>query len=213
MLQFDSYVVRTDCVDSVDAIQSHPNVQGVIQFPEGWMLYEFHHDLFRDPDFLAETVWREKMERNPELRQARIAMLKEERNLLKPWYAGTKKIGDADAILPGGICNYYFCALNKMKWIPFDLAVGWGAAEKFTVTLEAPRPGTAGNLPRLIQEWLAAGRAALRCPAGLTPLPQGFALDIECSGKSGHWLAGLWALLSDGRWNTGVDSIRVMLHV
>ena len=46
---FDGFIVRDDCIGSWDALRNHPNVKRVVSLPREWLLYEFHHELFRDP--------------------------------------------------------------------------------------------------------------------------------------------------------------------
>jgi hypothetical protein len=90
-------------------LQKNPNVKHFTHLPRNWVLYEFHHDLFKDPDFLVEGVWQQKMERFPELRQARIEMLNEERALLAPWYAQKRQLGDGDGLLGSEVSTYRVC--------------------------------------------------------------------------------------------------------
>lgn len=105
-MSFDTFIARENCIVDIGVLQKHPNVKRFTPLPRNWVLYEFHHELFKDPDFLVEGVWPQKMERFPELRQARIEMLNEERALLAPWYAQKRKIGDADGYLGSEICTY-----------------------------------------------------------------------------------------------------------
>ncbi|HZD95089.1 MAG TPA: hypothetical protein VE133_12590, partial [Candidatus Sulfotelmatobacter sp.] len=121
---------------------------------------EFHHDLFKDSDFLVEGVWREKMERFPELRQARIEMLNQERALLAPWYAKKKKLGDADALLASKVCPYRVSSPARMEWMDFLPAMGWGSARECAVTLDPANTTSPPSLYQLVQEWAASGKAA-----------------------------------------------------
>ena len=66
------------------------------------------------------------MQRFPELRQARIEMLNQERALLAPWYAKKKKLGDADALLASEICPYRISSLKPMRWVDFPANEGLG---------------------------------------------------------------------------------------
>jgi hypothetical protein len=209
---FDSFLVREDCVKDLKTLEQQPNVKHVLRLPRDWIFYEFHHELFKDPDFLVEGIWREKMQLFPELRQARIEMLNQERALLAPWYAKKKKLGDADALLASEICPYRVSSLTRMRWIDFLPAMGWGSVWECAITLDPVDITFPPLLYQLMEEWAASGKAAgeLRLPFGLPPVKTGpLALHMQCSSYSGHWLVILWVLLSDVRWKTGVRSMHV----
>jgi hypothetical protein len=209
--RFDTFVVRDDCVIDLNALQRHPNVQHVLRMPRGWVVYEFHHELFRDPDFLIEGVWREKMERFPELRQARIEMLQQEQVLLAPWYAKQKRRGNADGILASSDCTYYVFSLSHMRWVDFLPDEGWGSAREFTVSLTAESDGVPDVASRLAQEWLACGKNAGELEPVGDPARTGHTLVLrtQSSAFSGHWLAALWALFSDARWKMDLQRMRI----
>lgn len=213
MHRFDSFLVRDDCVTELKTLDQQPNVEHVVRLPRGWVFYECHHELFEDPDFLVEGVWREKMERLPELRRSRIDMLNQERGLIAPWYAKTKKLGDADAMGASEICAYRVNSLTRMRWIDFLLADGWGSARECVVTLDSTSATFPSMLYQLIDEWNESGATAgeLRVSSRIEPPDHGGSLIFTTTTMhySGRWLAALWALLSDGRWKTGVRSMRV----
>jgi len=198
-------------VEDLRAVERHPNVKHVLRLPRDWVFYEFHHELFKDSDFLVEGIWREKMQRVPELRQARIEMLNQERALLAPWYAKKKKSGDADAILASEICPYRISALTRMQWVDFLPTIGWGSAHECTVTLDPANTAFPPAFYSLLEEWAASGKAAgelslsFSLERGIGPL----ALRTQYSYYSGHWLVLLWVLLSDARWKSGVSSMHV----
>jgi hypothetical protein len=197
-------------VEDLEALERQPNVKHVLRLPRNWVFYEFHHGLFKDPDFLVEGIWREKMQRFPELRQARIQMLNQERALLAPWYAKKKKPGDADAILASEICPYRASSLTPMRWIDFQPTKGWGSAREFAITLDPVNTTFPPLLYHLVEEWAASGKAAgeLSLPSGPPAAKTGpLALRAQCSYYSGHWLVILWVLLSDARWKAGVGSM------
>jgi hypothetical protein len=179
--------------------------------PRGWVVYEFHHELFKDPDFLIEGVWREKMERVPELRQARVQMLQQEQSLLAPWYAKKKRPGNADGVLASPVCTYHISSLDRMRWIDFVPDEGWGSAREFTLTFEAEGSSGSAIALQLIEEWLACGKQAgeLSLSEGLEKKPGLLLLRAQSSAYSGHWLAALWALLSDARWKTKMQRMRI----
>ena len=211
MHRFDSFVAREDCLEDLDVIQAQPNVKHLMRLPRGWVFYEFHHELFKDPDFLVEGVWREKMERSPELREQRKEMLAEQRLLLTPWYNNTRKLGDADALLASEICPYRVNSLTRLRRVDFLPGPGWGSARSVTITLE----GGNGDLPRIVdqmvEEWSASGSTAQELEVG--PIKKTGAsrfLSVSCSYYIGHWLIILWVLLSDGRWNSRIQRMRIV---
>lgn len=208
---FDSFIARGDCLEDLGTILRHPNVKHLIRLPRDWVFYEFHHDLFKDPDFLVEGVWREKMERFPEIRRARVEMLNQERALLAPWYAKKKKLGDADALLASEICSYRISSLAPMRWIDFLPDAGWGSAAEFTITLEPVGAALPPVAYQLLEEWATCGRAAgeLTPPSSLRTTTEPLVLPAQCSYYSGHWLVILWVLLSDARWNAGLSRMRI----
>jgi hypothetical protein len=209
---FDTFIARNDCILGMRALRSHPNVRHVTLLPRDWVLYEFHHELFQDPDFLVERVWQEKMQRQPELRQSRIEMLNQERSLLAPWYAKKNKLGDADGLLVSEICQYRVSTLGPMKWLHFEMPAGWGKGITFALGLEAASNAkSAAVLSDFVQEWVDASQGKLSIPAGLEPTAHGFILRGKCGDNMGHWLASLWVLLSDGRWKSGVRNMTLTL--
>ena len=174
------------------------------------MFYEFHHELFKDPDFLVEGVWREKMERLPELRHKRMEMLDRQRALLAPLYASTRKTGDADALLASEICPYRINTLSRMRWVEFIPSTGWGAAREFTVKLEAVNAELPAIVDQLLEQWRASGTAFGELTIdSVESTRTSRVLNARCSYYSGHWLVILWVLLSDGRWNSRVRRIHV----
>lgn len=213
MYSFDAFIAHEDCVIDLNVLQRHPNVQHLIRMPRGWVVYEFHHELFKDPDFLVESVWREKMQHFPKLREARVDMLNQERALLAPWYAKKKKLGDADALLASEVCPYRMSSLSPMRWIDLVLVAGWGSANIFTITLAAADATPSAALSKLAEEWAACGKGAgeLDIASSLVVRAGSFTLKGRCKYYSGHWIAGLWALLSDARWTTGVRKMNIAL--
>lgn len=213
MYLFDSFLVREDCLTAPDQLQQHANVQHMLRLPRGWVFYEFHHELFQDPEFLVEGVWREKMIRFPELRQARVEMLNLQRALLAPWYAKKKKLGDADALLASEVCPYRISSLNPMRWIDWVPVAGWGSANTFTITLATADATPSAAVSKLAEEWAACGKETgeLDVSSGLVARDGSFTLQARCKYYSGHWIAGLWALLSDARWKTGVSKMNIAL--
>ena len=207
---FDSFLVREDCLTAPDQLQQHANVQHMLRLPRGWVLYEFHHELFQDPEFLVEGVWREKMIRFPELRQARIEMLNLQRALLAPWYAKKKKPGDADAIVASEVCPYRIASLSRMKWVDFLPAFGWGLPGKFTITLEKIGGAFTPALNEVLEDWSAIGRSSGELNVSDPQKNAGsVTIQADCSYYSGHWQVFLWALLSDARWKTGIERMRI----
>jgi hypothetical protein len=209
--RFDTFIVRDDCVIDLNALQRHPNVQHLIRMPQGWVVYEFHHELFKDPDFLVEGVWREKMERLPGLRESRIQMLQQEQSLLAPWYAKKKRPGNADGVLASPVCTYHISSLGRMRWIDFVPDEGWGSAREFTLALEAQGATIPAAALQLLEEWLACGKQAgeLSLSGTFETKPRLLLLRAKSSAYSGHWLAALWALLSDARLKTGLHRMRI----
>ena len=207
---FDTFIVRTDCIIATEDLNAHPNVRSIISLPRGWLLYEFHHPLFQDPDFLDERAWREKMDKNPVVRQLRIEMLNNERALLAPWYAKKKKPGDADGFLANEVCHYRVCTLARMRWLIFEMPGSWGSATAFAVTLftsDAVKPSPI--VTELIAEWTHSSKGQLQS-SDPEPTPGGFMLKAKCK-RTGHWLAALWVLFSDARWKTGITKMSLTL--
>lgn len=153
------------------------------------------------------------MERVPELSQARIDMLNQERALLAPWYAKKKKLGDADALLASEVCPYRISSLRPMRWIDLVPVAGWGSANTFTITLAAESAAASAVVSKLAEEWAACGNdtGELDVASGLVARDGSFTLQARCKYYSGHWIAGLWALLSDARWKTGVSKMSIAL--
>lgn len=212
-LRFDTFIARGNCLLSVEAVRRHPNVRGVISLPRNWILYEFHHELFQEPDFLVEGIWQQKMQQSPVLRQSRIDMLNEERALLAPWYARKRKIGDADGFLSSEICTYRVATLSPMKWIDYDLPPGWGLADAFTIVLEHGNDSARGAaLEQLLNDWRGASNGTLSIPARLESAAGRFTVGAFCKENSGHWLAALWVLLSDPRSKAGVRKATVTIE-
>jgi hypothetical protein len=212
-MKFDAFVVRDDCINDLETLSNHANVRQVTRLPRDWVLYEFHHDLFKDPDFLSEGIWQEKMQRLPELRETRIDMLNQERALLAPWYAKKKKLGDADALLASEVCPYRICSLSPMRWIDLAPVAGWGSANTFTITLVAEGATPPAAVSKVAEEWAACGKdtGELDVASGLVGRDGSFTLHARCKYYSGHWIAGLWALLSDARWKSGVRKMNIAL--
>lgn len=211
MHRFDAFIARDDSVIDLHMLQQHPNVHHLIRMPRGWIVYEFHHELFKDAEFLVEGVWREKMERFPELRQARIEMLQQEQALLAPWYAKKKKPGNADAVLASPVCVYYISTLGRMRWLDFVPDDGWGSAREFTLVLETGTSTVSAVASQLVEEWLACGKQSgeLSLSGSVEARPGLLLLRAQCGAYSGHWFAALWALLSDGRWKAGLQRMRI----
>jgi hypothetical protein len=155
------------------------------------------------------------MQRVPELRQARIEMLNQERALLAPWYAKKKKLGDADAILASEICPYRVSSLTRMQWVDFLPTIGWGSAHECTVTLDPANTAFPPVLYSLLEDWAARGKAAgeLSLSFSLERSTGPLALRAQYSYYSGHWLVLLWVLLSDARWKSGVSRMQVTVPV
>jgi hypothetical protein len=213
VMRFDTFVVRDDCINDLETVRSHANVRHVTRLPCDWVLYEFHHDLFKDPDFLKEGIWQEKMQHFPKLREARVDMLNQERALLAPWYAKKKKLGDADALLASEVCPYRMSSLTSMRWIDLVPVAGWGSANIVTITLAAADATPSAALSKLAEEWAACGKdtGELDVASSLVVRAGSFMLKARCKYYSGHWIAGLWALLSDARWTTGVRKMNIAL--
>ena len=211
-MDFDAFVVRDNCIKDLEAVGSHANVRHVTRLPRDWVLYEFHHALFKDPDFLLEGIWQEKMRRFPDLREARIDMLNQERALLAPWYAQKKKLGDADALLASEVCQYRMSSLSPMRWIDFVPIAGWGSAGTVTITLAAEGATPSAALASLVEEWAACGKETgeLDISSDLAARDGLFTLQARCKYYSGHWIAGLWTLLSDARWKIGVSKMNIV---
>lgn len=208
---FDSFIAGTDCITALEDLRRHPNVRNVTRLPRDWLLYEFHHPLFQDPDFLDERAWREKMENNPTVRQSRIEMLNQERSLLAPWYAKRKKPGDADGFLTSEVSHYRVCTLSRMRWLIFNMAPGWGVATAFQVMMFAANASQSLTvLSQLLQEWIDASSGEIKASANPEPCPDGFILKATSSNSS-HWLAALWVLLSDARWKTSITKMTLTL--
>ncbi len=203
---FDVFVARRDCVTSLEAVRHHPRVKHVTMLPRDWLFYEFYDDLFRDPDYLVEGKWERKMRDHPELRAARIQMLKEERGLLAPWYKTTNKMGDADSIAISEVGQYLIYSLGPLRMIDFEPSAAWGAGKAFSVTLHAPNTSR-DSLWQLIRELELAGEGRVKLAGRLLATKEGFRFEAECEDYSGHWLVSLWVLLCDGRFNTGVSKV------
>jgi hypothetical protein len=212
MMQFDGFIVRDDCVASVDAVRSHPKVKNLLMLPRNWLLYEFHDELFRDSEFLVEPAWNLKMQRVPALKQARIEMIGQQRALLAPWYAKKKKLGDADAGVPSPTCMYRVCTLGSMRWLPFQQTPGWDSASKFTLQLDIGGSEPSPILVQLINEWLGASAGEITASDGLRSGAGSGILDVISQKNAGHWIAVMWVLLSDGRWKNGVAKMNVVVR-
>jgi hypothetical protein len=209
---FDGFIVRDDCIASWDAVRSHPNVKHVVSLPRDWLFYEFHHELFSDPDFLVESTWLDKMERFPKLKNARMEMLRQQRSLLAPWYAKKKRIGDADAGVPGETSMYRISTLGSMRWIPSELPRGWDSATRFTLNLEIAGSEPSPVLLELLDEWIATSTGQISAPDGARSEADSVCIEVNFHTKSGPWLAILWVLLSDARWKNGVKKLTTSLH-
>jgi len=211
MMLYDGFIVRDDCILDWETVKNHPNVKNAVKLPRDWLLYEFHHELFNDPDFLQEPAWRNKMERFPELKESRIEMLKQERGLLAPWYANKKKPGDADAGIPGEICTYRVSTLGPMRWILFDQPVGWDTATKFTLRLDISAPGPPAILSDLLEEWASASQGEIGIRGGIHAAAS-VGVEVLCKrNRSGRWLGSLWTLLSDARWKHDTKQMTVAI--
>lgn len=211
---FDGFIAGIDCTVGLEALRDHPNVKCVTRLPRQWVLYEFHDELFKDPDFLVGAVWRDKMQRFPEVRQKRIEMLNQQRALLAPWYAKKKKLGDADGLLANEICEYRISSLHPMKWIDFKPESGWGTASQFSLDLEFD--GAKRNreeLTNLLEEWTAAADGMILLNGGprWSDSSSTMQLQAKCKDRSGHWIAALCVLLSDARIQTGTRKMSVLL--
>ncbi|HUJ41019.1 MAG TPA: hypothetical protein VLW54_10760 [Candidatus Acidoferrales bacterium] len=209
MTQLDCYIVRTDCVECVQTVGEHPNVRQLTALPRDWILYEFHHEIFRDPDYLVEGTWEEKMTRSPRLRALRIEMLNQERRLIAPYYKDLKVPSDARGVLGTSVCEYRICAKGRLRFPTFEHGSGWDNLAAFTLSLEAAPNRAAAALPELISEWIECSQGSLTSMHHLQAIEGGFTLQGVCSGNSGHWFAALWALLADVRWKTGVSNMRL----
>lgn len=208
---FDSFVAREDCLENLDVIRAQPYVKHLIRMPRDWVFYEYHHQLFKDPDFLVEGVWREKMERSPELLEQRKEMLAEQRLLLTPWYNNTRKLGDADALLASEICPYRINSLTRLRRVDFLPCPGWGAARSVTITLEGGNGDVPGIVDQLVEEWRGTGSSAQELEVGsIEKTGTSRVLSANCSYYIGHWLVIFWVLLSDGRWNSQIRRMRIM---
>lgn len=201
---FDIFVVRQDCITSLEAVKNHPKVKRVTLLPRDWLFYEFHDALLQDPDYLVEGVWEKKMRDHPDVRAARIQMLKEERNLLRPWYQLTNKMGDGDHSALSEVGQYRIHTLRPFRVIDFEPTVGWGASKFFSVVLQAASDSQ-NNLSTLVRELESASDGRFKLRGGLSPAEDGFRFDAECQDYSGHWLVSLWALLCDRKLKMGVS--------
>lgn len=191
----------------MDAVKAHPNVRRVQPLPRGWVLYEYHDALFRDPDYLREGVWVRKMQERPELRAARIRLLNEERSLLAPWYAFKNgQHGDVDFIAISEICEYRMYSLTPLRMIEFQPSSGWGGANAFAVTLET-ESAFESELPQLLDQWELASGGRIRVVGESKKRNHVLQFRAECSDYSGHWLMALWALLCDMGTKTSVSKI------
>ena len=208
---FDTFIAQQDCVIDLETLVNHPHVERVTRMAGGWLCYEFHHELFGVPDFLVEGAWRERMERSPELRAARIEMLDEQRALLAPWHA-KKRVRGGNGLLASPICTYYIVALRRMRWLDFVPVEGWGNAREVELVLESESKDVPVTAARLLHEWIAAGEAAGELESSGKPeLSNGLvSARIICSRYSGHWLAGLWAHLSEARLKVDAKRLRIV---
>jgi hypothetical protein len=210
MYLFDSFVTCDECLRDVEALAGEPSVRHVIRMPRGWLVYEFHHDLFGDPEFLTEGAWREKMARRPELRHARIAMLAAQRDLLAPWHA--KKTPGAVGVLATPVCTYHIASPRRLRRIDFVPVDDWGIASEFSFRLEAESINRPVIALRLLEEWLACGESSgeLRLVGSIETGAGVVSAQARCASYSGHWLAALWALLCDPRLKADAGRLRVI---
>jgi hypothetical protein len=138
-------------------------------------------------------------------------MLQQEQVLLAPWYAKQKRRGDADGILASSDCTYYVFSLSRMRWVDFLPDEGWGSAREFTVSLTAEKADVPEVASRLTEEWLACGEHAgeLEPVGDPARTRETLVLRTQSSACSGHWLAALWALLSEARWKMDLQRMRI----
>lgn len=210
---FDSFIACAECIRSLEDIRSHSNVKNLRSLPRGWVFYEFHHELFDDPDFLEDRAWIRKTKQFPELKQKQISMREQERAFLAPWYAKKKKPGDADALMVSEICQYRVCSLTPMKWVEFAPPIGWGTAQAFTVSFRLRTPaGRAEAFSQLLAEWIAAASEDLSVHSTAQTEDSKFQLQAKCRQNTGHWIASLWVLFSDARPKTQVVKMSVALE-
>ena len=216
MFNFDCFIVRDNCAVSVEALQAHPNIRRLVMLPRNWLLYEFHDDLFQDPDFMAEKIWQDKMQRHPELRQSVVDMHTRQRELLAPWYAKQKKPGDASAMAASERCIYRICTLGPAQWIDWSWGPwvqGWGSIEEFSIKVRTvDSGGPSASMSQFLQEWAMATGGRLRGPSIYRSEEGGFSFAVRSGDNSGHMLMALWAMLSDSRLKFGVKSVSLFLE-
>jgi len=123
-----------------------------------------------------------------------------------------KKIGDADAGVPGETCMYRISTMGSMHWIPSELPRGWDSATRFTLKLEIAGPEPSPVLLELLDEWIGASGGQINTPSGVRSKTNSVEIEVKCRETSGPWLAVLWVLLSDGRWRNGVKKLTTSIH-
>ena len=204
---FDGYIARANCIASIDVLAAHPNVRGLVRFPRNWVMYEFHHELFSDPDFLVEGVWREKLEREPAIKNSLIALRSQEREFLSPWYAKKKKIGDADALFISEACTYRVASLSPLRWVEYGLDDGIDSEKEFTISLELSK-GQTSVLDALIHDWINAAENEVALIGGVEwTVGSAIIRALRVGTSNIPWIACLWVLSCDRRWQPGVRSI------
>lgn len=64
---------------------------------------------------------------------------------------------------------------------------------------------------QFLEKWLACGKQASEpsLSGDLETKPGLLLLWAQCGAYSGHWIAALWALLSDARWKVGLQRMRI----
>ncbi len=207
MQPFDTFVVQSDCISSIDAVRSHPNVKNVIELPKEWVLYEFHHALFDDPDFLGNQ-WHIKMEQHPALKQARIEMLHEERALLTPWYEKKGTPFDSGDLARTQLTLYSICTLGKLSRVRLHESAGWGCSREFAIRFESPRQkSSAEKLQDVLRELTALGAGyGLECKEQVRE-PGALTVRLRSEVVSSHWSIALWVLLRDIRLKIGFEEM------
>lgn len=208
MTRFNTYIFRRDCLTDADALATHPNVRNVIVLPRDWILYEFHHALFEDPDFNGPE-WYFKMERFPALKQAAMEMIKEERALLRPWHENKgMKHGDASHIAGTELTQYFIGSSGSMSRVRLQLELGWGCARGFSLRFQSPKKSSSFKVvSNVIERLVEAGKTF-----GLVCQEQSLAGDsltvsMRSNVVSSHWIATLWVLVMDSRAKAGIGEI------
>jgi hypothetical protein len=206
--RFDTYIFRRDCLTDPDALASHPNVKNVIVLPRDWILYEFHHALFEDPDY-SGPEWYFKMERFPALKQAAMEMIREKRALLRPWYEKKgMKHGDASHCTGTELTQYFIGSSGSMSQVRLQLELGWGCTRGFSLRFQSPKKiSSLKAVSSLVDDLVEFGKTYGLVCREQTLASGSLTVSMESNIVSSHWIVALWVLVMDSRLKAGIGEI------